>query len=511
MSLASPTSKAPMDWTPPSIESLDFASDCSLVADFYSTWFETLAEPDVTLVKPPHGDVNITHWIPRTIGADIVEKYFRAALPPNTQNVPSYGQILEWELQLRLNYSQEVQAWLDIEDFSKRHEARLNVTYFNVVVDIPGRLCSEQVCSAGGFEWERLSDLNGPGIYAAYIIQGVVASMFVLFALFETGQVYTGRIPKSQPTLSKPSLREHLYASVKQSFDGFSDSVGVFTLALPFSILAEFFSREDGVQYKDFRVAGWVLAYIMSLAVWLYRIGRLFRRVDTYRLVGSSDLSTDKKVKKEFTLLLLAVSSFPGLFFLFFLVVISLVFRFEDFWDDICGFSYKSDEIWLAVVAFVLILWCVLREFILAIGAELTKRRIRQRQTVAQAPQPTIARVFSVLDKRVRADPKYQTWALVLGLVDAIVVGVWTWIIFYRYNHYRRQLLDYANSGNKNTWSLGQVFALASVIPIGIGFLRGMCPLIWYYKDRIILSARRWLDDTIPKRFVILVFAPWVF
>ena len=323
--------------------------------------------------------------------------------------------------------------------------------------------------------------------------------MFVLFALFETGQVYTGRIPKSQPTLSKPSLREHLYASVKQSFDGFSDSVGVFTLALPFSILAEFFSREDGVQYKDFRVAGWVLAYIMSLAVWLYRIGRLFRRVDTYRLVGGSDLSTDKKVKKEFTFLLLAVSSFPGLFFLFFLVVISLVFRyvgdmtyplfnflvpfrFEDFWDDICGFSYKSDEIWLAVVAFVLILWCVLREFILAIGAELTKRRIRQRQTVAQAPQPTIARVFSVLDKRVRADPKYQTWALVLGLVDAIVVGVWTWIIFYRYNHYRRQLLDYANSGNKNTWSLGQVFALASVIPIGIGFLRGMCPLIWYCK-----------------------------
>jgi len=157
-----------MDWTPPSIESLDFASDCSLVADFYSTWFETLAEPDVTLVKPPHGDVNITHWIPRTIGADIVEKYFRAALSPNTQNVPSYGQILEWELQLRLNYSQEVQAWLDIEDFSKRHEARLNVTYFNVVVDIPGRLCSEQVCSAGGFEWERLSDLNGPGVSSRF-------------------------------------------------------------------------------------------------------------------------------------------------------------------------------------------------------------------------------------------------------------------------------------------------------------------------------------------------------
>lgn len=202
--------------------------------------------------------------------------------------------------------------------------------------------------------------------------------MFVLFALFETGQVYTGRIFKPQPTLLKPSLREHLNTSVRQSFDGFSDSVGIFTIALPFSILAELISRGDGMQYKDFRVAGWVLAYIMSLAFWLYRIGMLLDCVDMYRLVGGSDLPTDRNVKNGFTLLLIGVSPLPGVLFLFSLIIISLIyryavdttdpslsflvpFRFEDFWDDICGFSYKSDEIWLAVVVFVLVIWCALR------------------------------------------------------------------------------------------------------------------------------------------------------
>lgn len=143
-------------WTPPPLESLNFSSDCAAVGDFYQAWFSSLNKGDYYNWK-----LNITFYVAQALPANIIERYFRSALPKGIDPVPSYGQILEWEHVLRNNYSETV-ASLQLPGINSSLLSA-HFSYFDALIEQPGRACWKSACE-NGFSWDRLGDINGPGV-----------------------------------------------------------------------------------------------------------------------------------------------------------------------------------------------------------------------------------------------------------------------------------------------------------------------------------------------------------
>jgi hypothetical protein len=165
------------NWTPPALPSLNFSSNCTHVRAFLQSWFDLRSYEDINAV--PGSKFNVTFWVPQTLDAQATEAYFRGALPSDLQAVASYGEILEWERLLRDNYTEALTEFLALADelnmtgpalHSATDSLPLDIPYYEHVIHAPSRACKETVCSLG-FDWDRLGDVNGPGVRTAqYLI-----------------------------------------------------------------------------------------------------------------------------------------------------------------------------------------------------------------------------------------------------------------------------------------------------------------------------------------------------
>lgn len=144
-------------WPPP-LQALNFSSNCSLVADFFQSWFDIESEPLVAFIDDT---VNATFWVPSSLSENATEAYFRNALPSYLRSDRSAGEILEWEYQSRLLFAETIAAFN-----SSDNTTTLKVPYFDVVIDQPARTCRNSTCTIG-VDSSKLADLNGPGVRAA--------------------------------------------------------------------------------------------------------------------------------------------------------------------------------------------------------------------------------------------------------------------------------------------------------------------------------------------------------
>ena len=165
-------------WTPPALETLNFSTNCATVGEFYQAWFASLNDGDYYNWK-----LNITFYVPQSLPADVVENYFRGALPSNIDPVPSYGQILDWEHSLRTNYSSTVSMLQGPENTTSYLSAHF--PYFEFVIEKPGKACWKSACT-DGFSWDRLGDINGPGV-------GILPDLITVFNTHRLRRVIISR------------------------------------------------------------------------------------------------------------------------------------------------------------------------------------------------------------------------------------------------------------------------------------------------------------------------------
>lgn len=148
-------------WSPPLLQSLNFSSNCSLVADFFRSWFDVDLDPFVTIPNNISIRNNATFWIPSSLGENATEAYFRNALPSSLQLVPTVGEVLDWEYQSRLNYANAIKTF-NANDTTMS----LKTPYFDFVIDQPAQFCKNEICNIG-VATDQLADLNGPGVSLA--------------------------------------------------------------------------------------------------------------------------------------------------------------------------------------------------------------------------------------------------------------------------------------------------------------------------------------------------------
>jgi hypothetical protein len=161
------------NWTPPALSSLNFGSNCTHTRAFLQSWFDLRDYEDVNAI--PGSEFNVTFWVPQTLEAQATETYFREALPPNLQAVASYGEILEWERLLRVNYTETLTEFLglvgglNLTGSTLQDEINslppLDLPYYEHVIHAPSHACKQKVCNLG-FDWDQLGDVNGPGVSA---------------------------------------------------------------------------------------------------------------------------------------------------------------------------------------------------------------------------------------------------------------------------------------------------------------------------------------------------------
>lgn len=488
-------------WTPPPLVDLTFGSDCNLTKDFLQSWFDLSNYEDVDDL--PGSDGNTTFWIPQSLHSDVIERYFREALPQSLNEIARYGEILEWEHSLRGQFGEERKQWIDSvagqdSDFWEDSPLPFESSYFRFVIDEPSRRCKKAVCELN-FDHGRLGDVNGPGVFIFYIIQLAAGFLYSAITLVEAARWWSQSRNKRNrtapghtacnlgffhPTGKRPIMRL-LYDSVKASYSGFSDSAAVFALVLPAAILTHnFASGTPTVWTKDLLLQYWILLYSNLVCLWLVRLGACIRRLEDTR----RNEDPTKRVRKPTILSkwLMYMSFTVGILTL----VIMLIwfhandgkrpYKFESFWDDVCDFQYSLPIRTLVIAASILAGYCFVRGF--SMGAVASWLARRQRRGTG-SPIPLIhgkrRRTFDVhFDKlRILADirqnsPTYRTFADVLGIMDVLFLGIGAIVALYFYGSYRSELFDISNVGNfRDGWTLGQVLAISTLMPILIEFL----------------------------------------
>ena len=145
-----------LSWNPPPLEALNFSTNCVAVGDFYQAWFTPFNDG-----TPYNWTLNFTFHVASSLPADVVQPYFRSALPAGINPVPTYGQILEWEQHLRINYSATA---LGVGRLGTNASIlTTHFPYFDLVIEKPGQACWQEACTHG-FTWDTLGDINGPGV-----------------------------------------------------------------------------------------------------------------------------------------------------------------------------------------------------------------------------------------------------------------------------------------------------------------------------------------------------------
>lgn len=272
------------DWNPPPIEQLDFTRNCDLVRQFYESWFQRLVKLGPGEAKYAVYDLPFSHLEPSFFVADSVdaktaEAYFRNALPPQLQSVPSYGQILDWELALRTNFSQLLPALVPLvpPPDSGRIEWFLNDTsqapYFTRVIRDPGQACQPEACSS--FRWDRLIDINGPGMYIVYWVQ--VASMLLASAVV----VYELWLTRSKTLPQCRSVQHPAHRCFRRTLDSIIHGAAFFFAAAPLALLVDY--NRKGPHFfppSDQNNALVISSLSVVMLFWSWRVNRCFAAID---------------------------------------------------------------------------------------------------------------------------------------------------------------------------------------------------------------------------------------
>ncbi|KAK4444812.1 hypothetical protein QBC34DRAFT_473986 [Podospora aff. communis PSN243] len=279
------------DWTPPPIESLDFTTDCDLVHGFYSGWFSGLmelglGEDNKAVYDLPFSRNETTFFVASSIDANVTEAYFRTALPPEIRNVPSYGQILDWEFALRTNFSRALPALAALPaapvtpengPFEWLMNSTYQAPYFTRVLRDPGLVCRKEACS--GFQWDRLVDINGPGVYGVYWTQVatmVLASLVVIFELFMTRSRKPGAA-----NLTYSRFHSSFYRCFRRMVEAMIQGAAYFFAVVPLALFVEFATK--GPHYfppTDQNVSLVISCLSLFMLIWAWRMNRCFAAID---------------------------------------------------------------------------------------------------------------------------------------------------------------------------------------------------------------------------------------
>ncbi|KAF6839538.1 hypothetical protein CMUS01_04248 [Colletotrichum musicola] len=458
------------NWTPPAIDTIDFGSNCTTVKSFFETWFDVSVYEDVGNMTG--NDQNVTFWVPETLQSQVTEEYFRQALPSNLREIATYGEILEWEMSLRNTYARSVQEWVDLAaDLNDTDSLPLDIQYFEHIIDHPSRRCQEEVCELS-FEWEELGDVNGPGIFINYILLLIISGFYSAIAFFEAiRQLYRDR--KESPKGShRPLVQPHppgpprssfwvrLYQTTKQSFNGFADAAAVFSLALPFAIMIPHILADAiMINSKDFILQLWVSLFSTCVSVWLYRIGACIRRVERAK-------RNQRRSKKQ-TLMTAIVLGFsiPGFIILVVFLHIfrnKMPFKFDAFWDDVCDNGEILTRRYVVIAAGILLGYCLIRTFVVEAVMSCLASRGKKQILLHNGPinAQERKRRFQTLRNYYQTirykDERYRNWMNFLGLFDIVFLGELS----------KRTGVDLF----ADNWSLGQVLAASTMIPVVLGF-----------------------------------------
>ncbi|KAH8586964.1 hypothetical protein B0O99DRAFT_694996 [Bisporella sp. PMI_857] len=472
-----------IQWSPPPFQSLNFSSNCSLVADFFRSWFDMDIGPFNTVSNRTDSRYNATFWIPSSLGENATEAYFRNALPPSLKLVPTVGEILDWEYQSRLLYANTIKTFNDSDK-----TMNLNIPYFNFVIDQPSRFCKNETCRIG-VESDQLADLNGPGMSVFLSFQAATLALYSAIVLLEGSHILccdgSNRRHRAQQQQPKSLLRI-IYSSVKDAFDGFSDTIVVFNLALPVALLVHYFagSRLRLMFRKDLLLAGWFVACSLSSSLWAYRVGACLRRIQK-KLSSNSDNDAHynqrpprRRTKST------SVSEFLVFASLHLICVFAIFIYFysryqgpgfEKYSNTICDFQYTLTESNLRKTLIILVACCavrVLTPFLVRclIGQGKERNFNREHQHASHEEKRKFHRS---LDRWERNNPIYRCASDTLACLDMVIFAGGTWTLLVFYWRFRNELLTIQNkSWFLDGWSLGQVLAISAVLPILIGFLR---------------------------------------
>ncbi|KAK4118059.1 hypothetical protein N657DRAFT_694662 [Parathielavia appendiculata] len=272
------------DWIPPPIEQLNFTRNCDLVKEFYGSWFQRLVElgpgeDKYALYDLPFSDMEPSFFVADSVDSKAAEAYFRNALPPEMQNVPSYGQMLDWELALRTNFSQSLPALAALRPppDSGPLEWFLNdsyqAPYFTRVIRDPGQTCQREACSS--FRWDRLIDINGPGMYIVYWFQ--VVSMLLASAVV----VYELWLTRSRTLRQCRSVRHPAYRCFRRTLDSIIQGAAFFFAAAPFALFVDY--QRKGPHFfppNDQNIALVISSLSLVMLFWSWRVNRCFAAID---------------------------------------------------------------------------------------------------------------------------------------------------------------------------------------------------------------------------------------
>jgi len=272
------------DWSPPPIEQLDFTRNCDLAKEFYGSWFKRLAElgpgeDKYAVYDLPFSDREPSFFVADSVDAKAAEAYFRNALPPDMQKVPSYGQMLDWELALRTNFSQSLPALAalrpppDSGPLEWFLNASYQAPYFTRVIRDPGLACQREACSS--FQWDRLIDINGPGMYIVYWVQVVsmlLASAVVVYELCMT----RSRTPRQSRSVRHPALR-----CFRLTLDSIIQGAAFFFAVSPLALLVDY--QRKGPHFfppNDQNTALLISSLSVMMLFWSWRVNRCFAAID---------------------------------------------------------------------------------------------------------------------------------------------------------------------------------------------------------------------------------------
>ena len=284
------------DWTPPPIETLDFTTDCDLVHGFYRSWFQGLlelgpGEDKLAVFQLPFSNKKSSFFIASSVNANATEAYFRNALPLELRDVPSYGQILDWEFALRTDFAR---ALPKLAELTRPPDAGpidwfLNGTYqapyFTRVIRDPGITCQAQACSS--FSWDSLIDINGPGVYYVYWIQ--VATM-LLASILVVSELWMTRSRKPRSQRYGPKIGS-AYRCFRRMVEAMIQGASYFFAVVPLALFVDYMAK--GPHFfppSDQNTALLIACLSFMMLLWAWRMNRCFAAIDLVK--GFSPVSS---------------------------------------------------------------------------------------------------------------------------------------------------------------------------------------------------------------------------
>ncbi|KAM5345070.1 hypothetical protein ACJ41O_010932 [Fusarium nematophilum] len=506
------------DWAPP-LEDLDFSTNCSLVEDFYATWFRQLIHQDnrYNVYDMKWSPTNVSAYISPFLDSETTHAYFRNALPQKIRSQPSFGQVLDWEKELRLNWSQQ----LDARDAPNRECPPPQATYFfwdlgefesqyfRTVVLNPGVACRKQACQA--FEWSRLADINGPGVFIMYWAQGVLVSLAAMVAILE---LY--RLPHTPNPIPGPN---RYYLAFRKSLSLLIDTIAFFSLVTPMAMVVEF--RRLGPHFfppHDLSIGRCILAFAIVISVLTWRMNACFQLIDQVK--GAPTRTVRLRHLPLSTLIL----SIPFYAYIDIIKTRSGVGGKTEYYDafhlDLFTFTLCAEVnaflsnggamVLVSTASYVTLAYCFIRlvfgqptvryivdKVSLFRGSRLypatlqrTLRDLNLETRVEEGYRLDLSReAYAAIAEGLARDPVALNETRIIGILELGVGVALALLIMVIYTVYRQRYLN-AGGGIDAGWSLGQVISLSAILTIFLEFFTslGTCKLLLVVK----LGAPTW-------------------